>query len=255
MSSSPPTSVKSAMRTLDILELLVRQRQPMAAHEIAASLAIPVSSLAYLLGTLVDRGYVERSGRRYAPGAALARLNPAAGEPNLTERVAPLVRSLRLQLNETAGFFVRHDHEIEAIASETGMHALRYTIDVGERAPLHSYAAGKAILATFAGRELDDYLRNVPREAFTANTIIDADALRVEIETVRRSGIARTREEDTPGIVGIGRAAIADGVPLGAFSVAIPLARFDATIEARVIKSLGRACDLLAAGCTTPAEA
>jgi len=227
MSSAPPTSVKSALRTLDILELLVRQRQPMAAHEIAEALAIPVSSLAYLLATLVDRGYVERTGRRYAPGAALARLNPAGGEPSLTERVAPLVRSLRLQLNETAGFFVRHDHEIEAIASETGIHALRYTIDVGERAPLHSYAAGKAILATFPRREFDDYLKTVPREAFTASTIVDADALRVEIERVRRTGLARTREEDTPGIVGIGRAVVVDGIPLGAFSVAMPIARFD----------------------------
>ena len=255
MSSSPPTSVKSAMRTLDILELLVRQRQPMAAHEIAGALAIPVSSLAYLLATLVDRGYVERTGRRYTPGAALARLNPASGEPSLAERVAPLVRSLRTQLNETAGFFVRHDTEIEAIASEIGMHALRYTIDVGERAPLHSYAAGKAILATFPRREFDQYLRTVPREAFTASTIVDSDALRVEIERVRRTGIARTREEDTPGIAGIGRAVVVDGTPLGAFSVAIPIARFDVSVEARVIKALGQACELLAAGSKTPAEA
>lgn len=255
MSSSPPTSVKSAMRTLDILELLVRQRQPMAAHEIAASLAIPVSSLAYLLATLVDRGYVERSGRRYTPGAALARLNAASGEPSLAERVGPLVRSLRMQLNETAGFFVRHDSEIEAIASEIGMHALRYTIDVGARAPLHSYAAGKAILATFTRPEFDDYLRAVPRAAFTASTIVDADALRVEIERVRRSGIARTHEEDTPGIIGIGRAVVVDGAPLGAFSVAVPIARFDASVEARVIKALGQACELLAAGIGTPAEA
>ena len=178
----------------------------------------------------------------------------AGGEPSIAERVAPLVRSLRLQLNETAGFFVRHDHEIEAIASETGVHALRYTIEVGERAPLHSFAAGKAILATFTRREFDDYLKSVPREAFTASTIVDADALRMDIERVRRTGIAHTREEDTPGIAGIGRAVVIDGAPLGAFSVAIPVARFDPSVEVKVVRALVRACDLLLAGRATPAE-
>ena len=253
MNASPPSNVKSAMRTLDILELLVRQRMPMAAHEIAAALAIPVSSLAYLLATLVDRGYVERLGRRYAPGEALARLNPSAGEPSLAERVAPLVRSLRIQLNETAGFFVRHGYEMEAVASETGVHALRYTVDVGARAPLHSFAAGKAILATLPDAELDEYLDEVPRIAFTPHTIVGAEALRAEIAQIRRTGIAHTREEDTPGIIGIGRAAIVDGAALGAFSVAIPMARFDAAVDARVVKALGQAVDLLAAG-QTPSD-
>ncbi|MGE5723026.1 MAG: IclR family transcriptional regulator, partial [Sphingomonadales bacterium] len=68
-----------------------------------------------------------------------------------------------------------------------------------------------------------------------------------EIAQIRRTGIAHTREEDTPWIIGIGRAAIVDGAALGAFSVAIPMARFDAAVDARVIKALGQAVDLLAA--------
>lgn len=64
------------MRTLDILELLVSQGQPLAAHEIASALAIPVSSLSYLLTTLADRGYIARTGRQYGPGEGLIRLQP-----------------------------------------------------------------------------------------------------------------------------------------------------------------------------------
>ena len=64
-------SVKSAIRTLDVLEFLVAQRQPMAARDLSIALAIPVSSLSYLLTTLVDRGYLARDGRHYAPGPAL----------------------------------------------------------------------------------------------------------------------------------------------------------------------------------------
>lgn len=245
--SEPPATVKSAMRTLDILEFVVQQGRPVAAHEIAGALAIPVSSTSYLLTTLVGRGYLDRSGRRYGPGPALTRLSPSEAVPTLAERVAPLVRSLRVQLNETAGFFVRRDFEIEAVASEIGLHALRYTLEVGQRAPLHSFSAGKAILATFEDEELERYLQVAQRVAFTPNTIVEAEALRKEIEEVRRTGIARTREEHTRGIIGIGCAAVIDGIALGAFSVAIPLPRFDDAVERRVIDLLQRAAGFLEA--------
>jgi len=244
--SSSPT-VKSAMRTLDILEFLVGQNRPMPAHEIATSLAIPVSSLAYLLTTLVDRGYLLRTDRRYAPGPALRRLGEGVA-PTLTERAAPLVKALRIQLNETAGFFVRRGTEIEAVVSEIGVHALRYTLEVGQRAPLHSFSAGKALLATFDDEAFEAYLAAAPRAAFTANTLSSADDLRAEIAEIRRTGIARTREEHTPGIMGLGRAIVADGAVLGALSVAVPAARFDAAFEARAIELLTRTAALLAAG-------
>lgn len=248
MAEAAPATVKSAMRTLDILEFVVQQRRPMAAHEIATALSIPVSSLAYLLATLCERGYLERSGRSYGAGPALARLHPLSVEPTLAERVQPLVRTLRIQLNETAGFFVRRGFEIEALASEIGLHALRYTLEVGQRAPLHSFAAGKALLASMAPAELDEYLAEAPRHEFTPHTVAEGDALRAEIAAVRESGISRTQEEHAPGIIGIGRAAIAgDGVAIGAFSVAIPIARFTEEVEARAIKLLCRSAELLAA--------
>lgn len=247
MADAPPSTVKSAMRTLDILEFVVRQRRPMAAHEIATTLSIPVSSLAYLLSTLCERGYLERSGRSYRSGPALAKLHPLSTDPTLAERVQPLVRTLRIQLNETSGFFIRRGFEIEALASEIGLHALRYTLEVGQRAPLHSFAAGKALLAAMTPAQLEEYLRTAPRSEFTSHTVAEADALRAEIATIRESGIARTQEEHAPGIIGIGRAAVCDGDVLGAFSVAIPVARFNEEVEGRAIKLLCRSSELLAA--------
>jgi IclR family transcriptional regulator, acetate operon repressor len=241
------------MRTLDILELVVQQRRPMAAHEIASSLAIPVSSLAYLLGTLVDRGYLTRAGRFYAPGEGLARLT-AGGEPSLAERTLPIVRSLRLQLNETATFFVRRGFEIEALTSDTGQHDLRYAVEVGQRAPMHSFSAGKALLATMPPDEFENYLRAVPRPQFTPNTITDADALRLEIEKVRKTGIAHTGEEHTRGIVTVGIAAVAAGEAVGAFSVAIPVFRYDDAVDAKAVKQLRRAAHMLTAGGTIGEE-
>ena len=245
-SLGPSTPVKSALRTLDILELLAHQARPMAAQEIAMTLGIPVSSLSYLLSTLVDRGYLDRSRREYRLGPAIARLSRSGAKPSLASRADPIVRALTRELNETAGFFVLKDFEIEAIARDIGLHALRYTIEVGQRAPLHAFAAGKALLATMTDRQLARYFRTVERKRFTPQTLCEEAPLRREIETIRREGIARTFEEHTPGITGMARAVVADGETLGAFSIAMPIARCDPAREKEAMRLLNRAVGLLA---------
>ena len=75
------TTVKSAMRTLDIIEYVVAHRQGVVAQDIAGALAIPVSSLSYLLATLVERDYLRREGRRYFAGPGRAWIDLARREP------------------------------------------------------------------------------------------------------------------------------------------------------------------------------
>jgi len=242
-----PGSVKSATRTLDILEFVVGCGRPVGAAEIAAALAIPVSSLSYLLGTLVERGYLLRSGRFHSPGPALARLSPTTATAMLGERVYPVVRSVSLQLNETVSFFVRHGHEMEAIAGEVAAQALRYTIEVGRLVPLHAFAAGKAILATFDEAELVDYFAATTLDRFTETTVTDEATLRAQLADIARTGIARTSAEFTPGIIGIGCAVMSGGMLLGAISVAIPAVRITPLLEERAARLLERAAEALGA--------
>ena len=242
------SSVKSATRTLDILEYVVSAGRPVSAAEIALSLAIPVSSLSYLLGTLVERGYLLRNGRLHSPGPALARLNPAPEGPPLKDRVYPIIRSVSRQLNETVSFFVRHGFEMEAIAGEVAPQALRYTIEVGRLVPLHAFAAGKAILAALDEGELAAYLASADRAAFTPQTRTAEADLRRELAEIARTGIARTAEEFTPGIIGIGHAVRTSEGLIGAISVAIPVARATPELEARAGNLLTQAAIALGHG-------
>jgi len=242
-------SVKSATRTLDILEFVIGHGRPVSAAEIAATLAIPISSLSYLLGTLVERGYLTRSGRLHSPGPALARLQTAEPAAMFSERVAARLRAISTQLNETAAFFVRHGYEMEAIASEVSAQPLRYNVEVGRLLPLHAFSAGKAILATFTEDELDDYFANTDLAGYTASTVVDEGKLREELLRIGRRGLARTGEEYTPGIIGLGRSVIgADGSLIGAISVAIPIARATPLLEDRAAMLIIRASDILGAG-------
>lgn len=244
-SPSQSSQVKSAIRTLDIIEYVVAHDRPMVAQEIAVALGIPVSSLSYLLGTLVDRGYLARDGRRYSAGPGLERLQARSGGVSLAERAAPLVRTLRVQLNETTSFFVRNGWEVEALVTETSAHALRYSIDTGQRLPMHALASGKALLAALPPEELDRYFAESERPRFTPATVTGEKALRREIAEVRRTGFAITDEEYSLGIRGVGRVVTMGGEPIGSLSVAIPKARFDEAMQRRVTDLLERTASLL----------
>jgi len=245
--SNPAQSsqVKSATRTLDIIEYVVAHPRPLVAQEIATALGIPVSSLSYLLATLVDRNYLVREGRRYSPGPGLQKLQMHAEAYTLADRAAPLVRTLRVQLNETTSFFVREGWEVEALVTESSEQALRYAVPTGNRLPVHALASGKALLAKLSDAELDRYFAETDRIRFTPQTVTAEKALRKEIAQIRQTGFSFTDEEFSLGIIGIGRAVTMGGEPVGALSVAIPTVRCDEATRARIMDLLERTAALL----------
>ena len=245
MAELAASQVKSATRTLDIIEYVVAHDRPLVAQEIAVALGIPVSSLSYLLGTLVERGYLAREGRRYSAGPGLQRLQASPGGFSLAERAAPLVRTLRVQLNETTSFFVRSEWDVEAIVTETSEQALRYAVPTGTRLPMHALASGKALLAALPDDELDRYFAETQRQRFTPATAISEKALRRDIAQIRKTGFAVTDEEFSLGIRGVGRVVTIGGEPVGAMSVAVPKARFDEAVQRRVLDMLERTAGLL----------
>lgn len=239
------TAVKSATRTLDIIEYVCAKPGGAIAQAIASDLGIPVSSLSYLLATLVDREYLRRDGRRYLPGPGLRRLQRIDDAPTLVDRARPLIRALRLQLNETSSLFRRCAWECEAIVTETAEQTLQYSIPVGRRTPLHCTAGGKALLASLPAEELHRYFMENTLTRFTPDTICDREALLADLERVRERGFAKSTDEYVPGISAIAVAVHEDGVAIGAVSVAVPTSRFSANVEAAVVVSTRRTADLL----------
>jgi IclR family acetate operon transcriptional repressor len=247
--SSPNQSsqVKSATRTLDIIEYVVAHPRPLVAQEIATALGIPVSSLSYLLATLVERDYLVREGRRYSPGPGLEKLQMHGATYSLADRAAPLVRTLRVQLDETASFWIREGWDVEALVTESSEQALRYAVPIGNRMPMHGLASGKALLAQLSDTELDRYFAETERQRFTPSTITSEKALRKEIAEVRRTGFSWADEEFSLGIIGIGRAVTTGDETLGALSVAIPKVRCDEAARKRIEDLLERTAALLEA--------
>ena len=235
--------VKSADRTLDLIEYLAATPEEPTFADISANLHIPKSSLFHLLGNLIARRYVEQSEKgRYRLGPRLGEL--AGATPvrfSLEALLLPILRELSEELNETCGLNAQVGDQLEVIATHAGRQALGYTMKLSEFAPLYAVSGGKILLAHKDAQWLRGYLDRVRFERFTPRTIQSTDRLIQEIEQARMEGFAYSHEEFTPGIVGIGTAVAVEGNVIAALNVALPTARYNDSFAARIRRRLGAA--------------
>ena len=94
---------------------------------------------------------------------------------------------------------------------------------IGLRAPLHSTAVAKVLLADLPDHELSAVVAGIDFTARTPNTIGNADAYLAEISRVRQQGWAADREENEPSINCVAAPVRgASGRVLAAVSVSVP---------------------------------
>lgn len=241
MKPSETATVKSVDRALDLLELLAASSEPVSFLDLSRRLGIPKSSLFHLLGNMIARGYVEQlvDIARFRLGGMPSKLiELAAQDTSLAERVAPILRSLSAITNESSTFYVPEGDLVRGVVVEHGTHALSYRIAPDAVVPLYAFSGGKVVLASYDEARLADYLERIPRERFTDRTLVDAAALRSEIEGVRRTGVGRSWSEFAVGVAGIGMAVCNPCGLIGVVNVSIPQPRLDERASDLIIRSL-----------------
>src|SRR5262245_53013415 len=111
--------VKSADRTIDLLEYLAQMPEPPTFGQIASELRIPKSSLSQLLANLVARGYVSLDHDKsvYALGDRVEQLaRRALSNVPFEQFLLRAMERLREQVNETVTFYIRQGDDAEVIA-------------------------------------------------------------------------------------------------------------------------------------------
>ena len=100
------------------------------------------------------------------------------------------------------------------------------SLEIGTRWPAHATSTGKCVLARLpeVSRE---HLLGLPLSRYTEHTVTDPDVLRIELETIRKSGFAVADQELETDYVAIAaefRGPLGD--VQGAISVGGPASRF-----------------------------
>ncbi|GAA1754325.1 MULTISPECIES: IclR family transcriptional regulator [Streptomonospora] len=231
--------VKSAARTVELLEALSGLDRPATLRVLAERMGVPRSSLYALLQTLVGRGWVrtDPTGSLYSIGirALLAGTGYIDADPRAA-MVSPYLDSLSERLGETVHFARLDGADVIYLATRESRHYLRPFSRVGRRLPAHSTSLGKALLAERTDAAVDALLP-AELDAVTSRTITDRAALFEELAAIRERGYSTDDGENVVGLRCIGVALGYDRPAQDAVSCSIPAARYtpgsaEAAVEA-----------------------
>jgi DNA-binding IclR family transcriptional regulator len=242
---------KSAVRVLEILEHVAAQRTGLTHAQIAQDLGIPKSSLTVLLRDLQDSGYAQLDAdtARYSVGPqVLALAHAYLRSLNLARLGHPVVTQLYAAVNEFAALAIRKDDECVLICAESSPSPLAHSLQLGEHMPLLATSSGKVLLAYLDPVELNAVLRRNKPKDHTAGTLTEMRAIRADLERVRKTGIAYSREEYLAAITSIATPVFnAQGAVIAALSVALPSARLSAPGERKIVAALQKGAKRLSA--------
>jgi len=201
MSRSEHSGVQSVERVFEVLEALSQGERKVA--DLAQSMGLPRTTVYRLLGTLEPRGYVRRNPLTgaYRLGFRLFELgNRLIHQIGLEDEATSRMEELSRRCGETVNLAVLDDFQVLYIRKVESREPLKMGLLVGTRVPAHCSGLGKAMLAFSGPDHVDRYISAVSLTGYTPNTITQADALREEMERIRRQGYAIDDEEYFPGI-------------------------------------------------------
>jgi DNA-binding IclR family transcriptional regulator len=241
--------VKSADRTLEVLEVLAATPRRRSLIELARELDIPKSSLHGILRTMVQRGWVETDGTGLRFGLGVRALQVGAAYLDSDDSMGLLhgiLDELSARFGETVHLGRLDGSNVVYLAKRESTHRLRLYSAIGRRLPAHATALGKALLAEQPDGDLDTRLTR-PLARLTAATLVDEGELRRDLAAVRERGYAVDREENTEGITCFAVAVPLAAPAVDAISVSVPTTRLQDQTEELVSTALRRAVEQLRA--------
>ena len=236
---APP--VKSAERTLEILELIAKHRDGVSFVELAEQLPYPKSSLHGLLQTIIAMRWLtfDPNRRLYAIGVKPWEVGQSFQRSReLVVRARPFVRAANLQLDETIQLGILDDLDVVYIDKADSSRPLRLVSHVGSRLPAYVTGIGKMLLSGRSDIELVERFSGKELTAYTPRTISSGDELIQVLKKIREEGHAVDDGEYSSGVYCVAvPIRDAEGGIVAAMSCSVPKARLELE-EIQLVKVL-----------------
>ncbi|MCW4355741.1 IclR family transcriptional regulator [Hoyosella sp. YIM 151337] len=197
-------TVHAVERALDVLELIAAEGR-LGVSETADRLDVHRSTVARLVTSLQQRGFVEESANRgqYQLGFAVVRLAEATvAQSALVESAQPECDRLAEHLGETVNLAVLDRSSIVNVLECRGDRRVAVRTWVGKESPAHATATGKVLFCEMSPTYVEQRIGSAYEE-FTARTIVDIASLARELWKVRAGGWAATVEELEEGLTSV----------------------------------------------------
>ena len=187
--------INAVDRALDILIYLYEAGNEVSITKISEDMGVYKSTVFRTLATLEAKGFVAKNPdtEKYSLGMRLYLIGTSIGEKMGIQRlVRPYAKALHEEFNEAVNVSIleRNDKDIYRsvmIYKEENNQILRFNSEIGSRNDCHCAAVGKCLLAFSENIDLSIY-ETRPMIAYTDHTIVTLDALKAELDQVRRQG-------------------------------------------------------------------
>ncbi|MFC8042534.1 IclR family transcriptional regulator [Nocardia sp. NPDC057353] len=204
--------------------------------EVAARTGLPRSTAHRVLTGLVELGWLARTGSRFELGLGLFELGERVGlKYRLRSAALPFMQDLFAVTGQTVHLAVRDGLDAVYVEKIHGHAALPLPSQIGGRLPLTCTAVGKALLAPETP-EVRAAALAAPR-SYTANSVTDPGRLAVQLDAVRRTGVAVEREESALGCCCVAAPVLQAGQPVAALSVSVPTGDFAPELLAPAVRT------------------
>ncbi|TCK04070.1 IclR family transcriptional regulator [Marinobacterium mangrovicola] len=231
-----PQGIQVISRAAAILRVL--KDKPQSLGSIASATGLPRSTVQRIVEALALESLVEAGSKGVRLGWGLAEI-AKRNETNIISTARPVLETLFARTHETVDISTALGAEVSFLDRIISDQELRVVSFPNKPRPLHAKANGKALLASMSDQEIERLFSGT-LTALTEHTLTDLPTLLTEIEQVRQCGLAYDREEHALGVCAIGTGLIApDGKPY-AFSVAMPLSRYESMkpqVEAALLEA------------------
>lgn len=198
--------VAAVERALTVLEVLAANPEGLGVSDVARRIGVNASSASRLLATLEEGNVVQRDATgRYRLGLHLVALaDGVLARLDVRELARPLLRRLALETGESTTLSVPAGNEaitVDFVPSEASVVSMAR---LGRPSSAHATSVGKVMLAFGTGAPpAADAFDHLELTAYTPSTIVDPEALVVEVAAVRERGWAQAvgeRDRDLSGV-------------------------------------------------------
>jgi DNA-binding IclR family transcriptional regulator len=202
-------SIQSVRRALQLLNAFTPERPHWSGSDLARMTGLHKSVVARLMATMALDGFVvqDPANRTYTIGPQAFAVGSLYEPYTVLDRIArPVMQDLAAASGHACALGVPMDHQFMYLIVIEGPRStpIRVTIEVGGRRPYHAAAIGKVLLAGMPPERVRAMLGDGPLTKITPFTIESVDVLCAELEEIRRTKVAISRQE---AIIGAGAVA------------------------------------------------
>lgn len=198
--------VNALARGLSVIESFGPERTRQTLADVARATGLNRATARRLLYTLLELGYVDLEGNRFALNSRALRLGYAyLSSLSFWELAQTRMDQLADQHGESWALGVLEGHDVVFVARvQSARQLMAINLNIGSRLPVHASGTGRVLLSGLSDQELMRYLRALgPLEARTPHTLTTSDSILAKVQEARRQGWTISNQEYEYGLLSL----------------------------------------------------